>query len=131
MTLGGPQSVSVVSEPGLYKLVQSSRKPAAREFDAWVRNTVLPAIRKDGMYVQGEEKLDLSNDADLAKMTLTVMEALQKKVEEAEAKAAVGPATGRACAAASPRPRLPRPPPRPTSNAVASPSPSPAWSCAA
>ena len=34
-----------------------SRKPEAKDFKRWVKQTVLPAIRKDGMYVQGEENL--------------------------------------------------------------------------
>lgn len=54
-TTGRPNSI--ISEPGLYKLIQSSRRPEAREFDRWVRHDVLPAIRKDGMYVMGEEKV--------------------------------------------------------------------------
>lgn len=50
----GP-SVTTISEPGLYKLIQSSNKPAAKAFDRWVRHEVLPVIRKDGGYIQGEE----------------------------------------------------------------------------
>lgn len=53
----GGRAMVLVSEPGLYRLIQGSDKPAAREFDRWVRHTVLPAIRKDGMYVMGEEKV--------------------------------------------------------------------------
>lgn len=34
-----------------------SDKPEAREFQDWVTREVLPAIRKDGMYVVGEEKV--------------------------------------------------------------------------
>lgn len=50
-------SMNIISEPGLYKLIQSSTKPEAKKFDRWVRHEVLPAIRKDGMYVAGEEKV--------------------------------------------------------------------------
>jgi prophage antirepressor-like protein len=71
--------VNVISESGLYTLVMRAQKanPKASEFQAWVTGTVLPAIRKDGMYVQGEEKLDPNNEADLDKFVLTVMERLQ------------------------------------------------------
>lgn len=48
---------TLVSEPGLYKLIGRSSKPEAKAFDRWVRNEVLRAIRKDGMYVAGEEKV--------------------------------------------------------------------------
>ena len=49
-TPGGPQSLTVISEPGFYKLVGRSRKPAARRFDRWVRHEVLPQIRQTGGY---------------------------------------------------------------------------------
>jgi prophage antirepressor-like protein len=49
-TLGGEQSVVVVSEPGLYRLIFQSRKPIARPFQRWVMHQVLPAIRKTGKY---------------------------------------------------------------------------------
>jgi prophage antirepressor-like protein len=48
---------AIISESGLYKLVMRSDKPAARKFQDWVTRDVLPAIRKDGMYVAGEEKV--------------------------------------------------------------------------
>ncbi len=46
-----------VSESGLYDLVQHSDKPEARAFQDWVTRVVLPAIRKDGAYIMGEEKI--------------------------------------------------------------------------
>ncbi|TWB62252.1 BRO-N domain-containing protein [Nitrospirillum viridazoti] len=49
-TLGGDQSLSIVSEPGLYKAIGRSNKPAAKRFDRWVRHEVLPTIRKTGGY---------------------------------------------------------------------------------
>lgn len=54
--LRGLGAVIVVSEPGLYKLTGRSSKPEAKAFDRWVRHDVLPAIRKEGLYVTGEEK---------------------------------------------------------------------------
>ena len=50
-TLGGPQETSIVSEPGLYKLIGKSRKPEAKLFWRWVTHDVLPTIRKHGMYM--------------------------------------------------------------------------------
>lgn len=47
----------VVSESGLYALIMRSRKPEAKAFRKWVTSVVLPAIRKDGSYVMGEEKV--------------------------------------------------------------------------
>lgn len=47
----------LVSESGFYKLVLKSRKPEAVKFQDWVTGVVLPAIRKDGGYILGEEKV--------------------------------------------------------------------------
>jgi anti-repressor protein len=44
-TLDGPQELVIVSEPGLYKLIATSRKPVAVRFDRWVRHEVLVSIR--------------------------------------------------------------------------------------
>lgn len=50
-TRGGKQTLRIISESGLYKLVMRSDKPEAKPFQDWVTKVVLPAIRKDGMYV--------------------------------------------------------------------------------
>jgi prophage antirepressor-like protein len=49
-TLGGLQSMTIITEPGLYAVILQSRKPIARRFDRWVRHVVLPTIRKTGHY---------------------------------------------------------------------------------
>lgn len=46
-----------VNEGGLYRMLFLSRRPEALDFQDWVTGTVLPAIRKDGGYVMGEEKV--------------------------------------------------------------------------
>jgi len=59
----------LVSESGLYKLIMRSDKPQARLFQDWVTRDVLPAIRKDGAYVMGEEKVasgEMSEDELIA-----------------------------------------------------------------
>lgn len=50
-TPGGPQEMLTVTEPGLYRLVLKSRKPAAKEFKRWICHEVLPSIRRQGCYV--------------------------------------------------------------------------------
>jgi BRO family, N-terminal domain len=50
-TPGGRQSVSVISESGLYSLVMTSRKPQTLAFRRWVTREVLVSIRKNGFYV--------------------------------------------------------------------------------
>lgn len=78
-TLGGEQNVLIVNESGLYALTFKSRKPAAKAFRKWVTSIVLPAIRKDGMYVIGEENA-LTED-DLKALSKRVIEALDAKLD--------------------------------------------------
>jgi prophage antirepressor-like protein len=56
-TPGGPQEVKTINEPGLYALIFRSNKAAAKAFQRWVTHDVLPAIRQDGLYIRGEERL--------------------------------------------------------------------------
>lgn len=50
----------LISESGLYKLIMRAHpnaNPVVKRFQDWVTREVLPALRKDGMYVMGEEKV--------------------------------------------------------------------------
>ena len=72
-TLGGAQSLSVVSEPGLYCLILRSRdatKPGTRAhaFRRWVTHDVLPAIRRTGAYTLSSPK-DLIAKLGLVRMS--------------------------------------------------------------
>lgn len=49
-TAGGPQSMVVVSEPGMWEVVLRSDAPNARPVQRWVTGDVLPAIRRTGSY---------------------------------------------------------------------------------
>lgn len=54
---GGAQMMSIVSESGLYALILTSNKPAAKRFRKWVTAEVLPSIRRDGAYfATGEDR---------------------------------------------------------------------------
>lgn len=50
-TLGGDQTVTILSESGLYHALLKSRRPEAKPFRRWVTQEVLPAIRQQGGYV--------------------------------------------------------------------------------
>jgi prophage antirepressor-like protein len=47
---GGPRSMTIINEPGLYSLILRSDKPSAKRFKKWVTSEVLPTIRKTGSY---------------------------------------------------------------------------------
>lgn len=72
--------LALISESGLYKLVMRSDKPLAKSFQNWVTKEVLPAIRKDGMYVMGEEKVR-TGELSEEEFILKAMTMLQGKVE--------------------------------------------------
>lgn len=46
----GAQAFNVINESGLYALIFTSRKAAAKRFRKWVTAEVLPAIRQRGRY---------------------------------------------------------------------------------
>ena len=56
-TPGGPQEMTLISEPGLYSLILRSRKPEARQFRRWITHEVIPAIRRTGAYDANQQKL--------------------------------------------------------------------------
>lgn len=94
-TPGGEQNVLLVTEPGFYRLVLSSRKPEAKAFKRWVTHEVLPALRREGAYeVPREEPLDLviARGMVAANKKIQLLEdrndALRRQAEELRPKAA-------------------------------------------
>ena len=75
----GNPNKTIVSEPGLYKLVMRSRKPEAKEFQRWVTHEVLPSIRKHGGYLTGQEHMTPEQ------MVLASMRYLESKISEQQA----------------------------------------------
>lgn len=49
-TVSGIQSMSIIPERDVYRLVMRSKLPAAERFEEWVVSEVLPQIRKTGSY---------------------------------------------------------------------------------
>ena len=88
-TLGGKQSMAVVSEPGLYALVLGSRKPEAQSFRRWITHEVLPAIRQEGAYMTPERLHKVLEDPDTLIALAQRLKLLQEKnralVDENEA----------------------------------------------
>lgn len=77
---GTTARVSMVSESALYKLILRSNVPTAKPFQDWVTKVVLPAIRKDGAYIMGEEKV-VTGEMSEDELVLKAVGILQKKVE--------------------------------------------------
>lgn len=70
-TLGGRQSMNIISESGLYNVILRSDKPEAKPFRKWVTAEVLPAIRRSGGYIAGQNDL---SPAELMAKALKVAE---------------------------------------------------------
>ncbi len=66
-TPSGDQVMRCINESGLYSLILTSRKPAAKRFKRWVTAEVLPAIRKTGSYSVGGAKVEDASDWKLAR----------------------------------------------------------------
>ena len=91
-TPGGRQKITIINESGLYSLILSSKLPSAKEFKRWVTHDVLPAIRKTGGYIMGEESM--SDEELLAKAILLA----NAKITEREKKIAELKQTNKALA---------------------------------
>ncbi|MFI8595894.1 phage antirepressor [Rothia koreensis] len=80
-TPGGPQSMTIISEPGLYVAVLGSQVEGARAFKRWVTREVLPAIRKTGSYGKPDQVETL--------VPRSLPEALRAYAREVEAREAM------------------------------------------
>lgn len=50
-TNGGRQSMSIITEGDVYRLIFGSKLPKAEEFESWVVDELLPQLRKTGVYI--------------------------------------------------------------------------------
>lgn len=74
---GQKRDVTIINESGLYALIFGSKLDSAKRFKHWVTSEVLPAIRKNGGYIAGQEKL---SDAELmAKAILVAQRTIEEK----------------------------------------------------
>lgn len=83
-TPGGDQTMTVVTESGLYSLVLGSKKPEAKAFKRWVTHEVLPSIRKHGMYATPATVEAMLADPDTMIKTLQALKAERDARIEAE-----------------------------------------------
>ena len=79
--LGGLSGeTNIITESGLYAVILRSDKPNAKEFRKWVTSEVLPAIRKNGVYLTDEKAYDIThNPQSLADLLLQAGEQLKQK----------------------------------------------------
>lgn len=69
-TNGGMQTVNMISEGDLYRLITHSKLPSAERFEKWVFDEVLPTIRRTGGYGMGRSEIvELVRDTVQATMS--------------------------------------------------------------
>ena len=93
-TTSGVQTMTFVTESGLYSLIFGSKLESAKQFKKWVTSEVLPSIRKHGMYATEATVENMLNDPENAILMLQAYQrerkerlAAQQQVEKLEAQA--------------------------------------------
>lgn len=84
-TAGGQQSMTVVSEAGMYEVVIRSDKPEASAFRRWITTEVLPSIRKHGGYLTPAKVEEVLSDPDTIIRLATDLKAERTRRVELEA----------------------------------------------
>lgn len=84
-TPGGPQKVSVLTEPGVYALAMTSRKPQAKPFVRWLSHDVVPSIRRRGGYLTPEAAEKALTDPDFIIRLATSLKEERARRQAAEA----------------------------------------------
>lgn len=91
-TPGGDQSMTVITESGLYTAVLKSRVPGAAEFRRWVTREVLPSIRKHGGYLTEQKVEDILTDPDtIIQLATNLKEERARRAEIEQRNAVIEP----------------------------------------
>ncbi|WP_417064447.1 phage antirepressor KilAC domain-containing protein [Gordonibacter urolithinfaciens] len=91
-TLGGKQSMNVISEPGLYSAILGSKLPSAKAFKRWIVHSVIPSIRRHGIYATPQAAEAMLADPDVMISALQALKAERARVAELSAEnAALAP----------------------------------------
>jgi len=81
---GGMQTMKIISESDIYRLIMRSKLEEAEKFQDWVVEEVLPSIRKRGMYATDNVVDRFLADPDFAIKLLTEYKEEKHKRLEAE-----------------------------------------------
>lgn len=80
-SLGRTQEAVFITEGDLYRLIASSRLPAAQAFESWVFDEVLPTIRRHGVYAIA----DIASNPKALLTALQELVAAQERAQQLEA----------------------------------------------
>lgn len=82
-TPGGIQKVTIINEPGTYKVILRSDKPQAKDLMRWVTHDVLPAIRKTGGYIAATT--EMTDSEIMARALLVANDTIKRRDEQIRA----------------------------------------------
>ena len=74
-TNGGNQEMNVIPEGDIYRLIAKSEMPGADEFESWIFDEVIPAIRKHGAYLTPEKIEEALLNPDMIIQLATTLKA--------------------------------------------------------
>lgn len=80
-TDGGEQLARFITEGDMYRLIASSKLESAQRFETWVFDTVLPSIRRHGMYATTQTVEDMLADPDTMILTLKALKAERQRTQ--------------------------------------------------
>jgi anti-repressor protein len=78
-TPGGPQDVTTITQPAVWKLVLISRKPGALRFKEWLANDVLPSLAAHGCYPPPTTIVPSTREHQIATALLLAHEVITEK----------------------------------------------------
>ena len=84
-TEGGIQEVRIISEGDMYRLIASSKLPAAEKFESWIFDDVVPTIRRHGAYATPATIESIIADPENGIKLLTALKDEQEKRKALEA----------------------------------------------
>lgn len=84
-SLGRTQEVRIISEGDMYRLIASSKLPAAEKFESWIFDAVVPTIRKHGAYMTPTTIESIIADPDNGIRLLQALKEEQEKRKALEA----------------------------------------------
>lgn len=86
-TPSGKQTMTVITEAGLYSAILGSKVPGAKAFKRWVTHEVLPAIRQDGGYMVARDESPEETMARAVLIAQQTIERQQRQIAELKPKA--------------------------------------------
>jgi prophage antirepressor-like protein len=86
-SLGRKQLTKFITEGNLYRLILRSKLPSAEQFEKWVVEIVLPAIRKQGVYITPQALNDILSSPNSAAMLFYQLRQMEERAAEMQPKA--------------------------------------------